>query len=82
MTSKTEKRKAELKIAINFISSKEYNEECVMQSKSNNREFMIYDNADDIIGELFQLLLSWHQLVLEASVRDSDVIFDCVHLLF
>ena len=46
----------QLTIAINFIFSKDADEELVMQSKSNNTEFMTYDNADDIVDELFESL--------------------------
>ena len=50
--------KTQLAIAINFISSKGNDEECVMHSKSYNTEFMIYDNADEVIEKIFQSLLS------------------------
>ena len=50
--------KTQLAIAINFISSKGSDEECVMHSKSYNTEFMIYDNADEVIEKFFQSLLS------------------------
>ena len=53
----------QLTIAINFISSKENDEECVMYSKSDNTEFMIYDNADEAIEELTQSLRSRHQII-------------------
>ena len=42
----------------NFISSKDNDEECVMHLKSDNTEFMISDNADEVIEELFQSLFS------------------------
>ena len=38
----------------NFISSKDNNEERIMHSKSNNIEFMIYDNVDEVFEELFE----------------------------
>ena len=53
--------KIKLSIAINFISSKETNEESVMHSKSDNIEIMIYDKADEAIQELFELLLFRYQ---------------------
>ena len=40
--------KSQLTIAINFVSSKDTNEEQVMHSKSSNIEFMSYNNADEI----------------------------------
>ena len=52
--------KTQLAIAINFISSKGNDEECVMHSKSYNTEFMIYDNADEVIFfNHFFLDLDW-----------------------
>ena len=33
----------ELTIAINFISSNNNDEKCIMHSKGDNKEFMIYD---------------------------------------
>ena len=52
-----------------------------MHSKSDNVEVMSNDKADEVIEELFQSLLSWNQTGLETSVRGSDFVFDCVHLL-
>ena len=43
---KSDAWKIQLTIAINFMSSKDTDEELVMHSKSGNIEFMIYDNAD------------------------------------
>ena len=44
----------QLAISINFISSKGIDEERVMHSKSDKIELMIYDNADEVIKELFE----------------------------
>ena len=41
-------------IAINFMSSKDNDEEHVIHSRSDNIEFMIYDNANEVIKELFE----------------------------
>ena len=38
--------------AINIISSKSADEELVIHSKSDKIQFMTYDNADEVIGEL------------------------------
>ena len=40
---KTGTYEVQLMIAINFISSKDVNEECVMHLKSNNQQYRIYD---------------------------------------
>ena len=43
---------------------------------------MIYDKLDEVIEELFELLLYIYPIGLETSVRGSDFIFVCVHLLY
>ena len=43
---------------------------------------MIYDNADEVTEKSFELLLDRCQDRLETSMRGSDFIFDCVHLLY
>ena len=53
-----------------------------MHSKSNNIEFMSYDNANEVVNELFESLLSRYQAGLERSTRGSDFIFDSVQLLY
>ena len=40
--------KIQLTIATNLISSKDNDKERVMHSKSDNIEFMIYDNVDEV----------------------------------
>ena len=52
-----------------------------MHSKSDNIEIMINDKAKVVEGR-FQSLLSRYQIGLEASMRGSDFIFDCVYLLY
>ena len=73
--------KIQLTIVINFISSKDNDKECPMHSTSDNIETMINLKADEVIEELFQSLLSRHQIGLEASVNSSYFVFDFVHLL-
>ena len=67
----------QLKIAINFISSKDIDEERVMHSKRDNIEIMSHDKADEVIKELFESLLSRSQIGLETSMKGSDFIFMC-----
>ena len=57
-------------------------EQRVMHSKSDNIEFMSYDNANEVVNELFQSLLSKYQIGLETSMRGNDFIFDLVQLLY
>ena len=56
--------------------------ERVMQSKNGNIEFMLYDNANEVVDEFFESLLSRYQSALETSMRGSDFIFDSVQLLY
>ena len=51
-------------------------------SKNDNIEIMIYDNADKVSEELFQLLLSRYQIGLEISMKGSNFIFECAHLFY
>ena len=68
-------------MAIDFISSKDTDDEVVMHSKSNNTEIMIYNKADEAIEELFESLLNGYQIGLETSMQGSDFIFDSINLL-
>ena len=74
--------KIQLTIASNFISSKDADEERVIHSKSDNIEFMSYDNVNEVVHKLFESLLSVYQIGLETSMRRSDFIFDSVQLLY
>ena len=38
----------------NWSSSKDVDEKRVMHSNNSNTEFMTYDNANDVVDELFQ----------------------------
>ena len=78
---KSNRWKIQLTIAINFISSKNNDEEPVMHSKSDNIEIMIKDKINEVIEKLFDLLLNKYQIGLETLMRGSDFIYDCVHLL-
>ena len=53
-----------------------------MHSKSGNIAFMIYDNVDGVIAEIFESLLSRYPIGLETSIRGSDIICDYVRLLY
>ena len=64
-----------------MISSRDNDEERVMHSKNDNIEFTIYDNVDEVIEKISELLLKRHRIELETLMRGSDFIFDCVHLL-
>ena len=46
--------KIQLTMAINFISSKDYDDICTMHAKSNNVEIMMGSETNEIIEELFK----------------------------
>ena len=74
-------KKLQLTIELNFISSKDNDEEHAMHSKSDNIEIMINIKVDKIIKHLFQSLLSRYQIVLDTSMKGSEFVFNCVQLL-
>ena len=43
---------------------------------------MINNKADEVMEEHFQSLLPRYQIGLETSMKGSDFMFDCVHLLY
>ena len=58
--------KIQLTIAINFVSSKDdNNEERLIHSKSDNIEIMINDKADEVMERLFKSLENKYQNNLE-----------------
>ena len=74
--------KIQLTIAINFISSKDAEEEHVMNSRSNNIKFTSYNDAYEVVDELFESLHSRYQGNLETSLRGSNFIFDSIQLMY
>ena len=73
--------KIQLTMAINFISSKDYNGICTMYLKSNNTESMIGYETHEIIEELLESLFQKYQEGLEERMRGSEFVFDSVDLL-
>ena len=55
---KSDTWKIQLTIAINFIFSEDVDEDRVMLSKRDNIEFVSFDNANEVVNELFESLLS------------------------
>ena len=75
--------KIQLKMSINFISSKDDSDEIrKLRTKSHNVEIMMDSEIDEIIEELFESLLQNYQKDLEESMKGSDFIFDSVDLLY
>ena len=59
---KSETLEIQLTIAISFVSSKDTDEERIIHSKSDNIEVKINDEANEVIKELFESLLSRYQI--------------------
>ena len=74
--------KIELTIAINFISSKDAEEEHVMRSRSDITKFTSYNDVNGVADELFDSLCSRYQGNLETSMRGSYFILDSVQLMY
>ena len=73
--------KIQLTITIDFISSKDDDEEHVMHSKNENIEIRISDDADEVIKKGFDSLKNRYQNNFE-SVRGRAFVFDYVQLLY
>ena len=72
----------QLTIETNFITSKDPEEERVVHSSSDNIKFTPYNDANEVVDELFESLRSRYQGNLETSMRGSDFIFDSVQLMY
>ena len=75
---KLNKWKIQLTIAINFIFSKDNDEEHVRHSKGDNIQIMINDKANEVIKELFMLIKNRYQNNLEELMKGNDFVSDCV----
>ena len=64
--------KIQLIITINFIPSKYAEEERVINSSSSNIKFTPYNDANDVVDELFKSPRSGYQENLETSIKESD----------
>ena len=71
-----------LTIAINFISAKDVEGECIMHSRSDNIKFTSYNDANEVAAELFQSFQSRYQGYLETPMRRNDFAFDSVQLMY
>ena len=52
-----------------------------MHSKSDNIKFTFYNDANEIVDQLFETLRLRYQENLETSIRGSDFIFDSIQLM-
>ena len=78
---KLNKQKIQLTIAINFIFSKDNDEEHVRHSKSDNIKIMINNKANEVIKELFKLIKNKYQNNLEELMKGNDFVSNCFYLL-
>ena len=53
-----------------------------MHSRSDNIKFISYNDANEVVHELFHSLRSRYQGNLETSMRGSDFIFDSIQLMY
>ena len=53
-----------------------------MHSTSGNIKFTSYNDANEVVNEVFESLCSRYQGNLETSMRGSDFIFDSVQLMY
>ena len=74
--------KVQLTIAVNFISSKNAQEERVMHSSSSSVKFTPDSDANGFIDKLFNSHDSRYQENLEISRKGSDFIFGSVKLIY
>ena len=74
--------KIQLTIAINFISSKDAEEEHAMHSRSHNLKFTSYNDANEVVDKLFESLRTRYQGNLETSMRGNDFILCSVQLVY
>ena len=79
---KLNKQKIQLTIAINFIFSKDNDEEHVRHSKSDNIKIMINNKANEVIKELFKLIKNKYQNNLEELMKGNDFVSNCFYLLY
>ena len=67
-------------MAINFISSKDYDKTRTIHTKSDNTEMIIGSETDEITEELFNSLLQRYQNGLDELIREV-IFFYSVDLL-
>ena len=81
MIKKNGEWKIQLRMKINFISSRNFIEIRDMCSKSDNFEIMMGANTNEIIRDLFNSLLRRYQGGLQESMRGIEFVFNYVESL-
>ena len=74
--------KVHLTIAINFVSSKDVDEESVMHSENSDTKFKTFDNVNDIVDDFSSHFFQRYQNNLETLMRATDFIFHSVRLMY
>ena len=63
------------------MPSNDNDEEHVIHSKNGNIQIKVNDEAEEVIEGSFDSLTKKYQIGLKKSMRGSDFIFHCIHLL-
>ena len=63
------------------MSSYDNYEEYVIHSKNDNIQIKVTDEAEEVIEGSFDSLIKKYKFGLKKSMRGSDFIFHCIHLL-
>ena len=74
-------RKIQLAMAINFVSSKDFEETRTINAKSDNIEIFMGNETNEIIEEPLESVLQRYQEGLEESMKGTEFIFNGVDLL-
>ena len=62
-----------------FMSSADSNKKLAIYTESDNTEILIDKDTDEMIQELFDLLLHRYQTILVQSMKGRHFVFDYVH---
>ena len=73
--------KIQLKISVNFISSRDSDDTRTMHTSSDNVEIMIGNETDEVISQFFEYVLQRYQKDLEEMMKGSEFVFYTVDLL-
>ena len=73
--------KIQLKMAINFISSKDSDKTRTIHTKSDNTEMMIGSETDEITKELFNSLLQRYQNGLDKLIREVNFLIVLIYCI-
>ena len=72
----------QLTMAIDFISSKDSDETRTMHTKSDSKEILIGNETYEVITEFFDSLLQKYKKDLKELMKESELIFNSVDLLY